>query len=555
MRIGFLQLNPTIGAIEANAEMIAREYQAAVEDGAELVLTPELAITGYPPRDLLWKSQFVNDNLKALREIAKSVGEVPLIVGHVSRNTTNHGNPFYNSAAVVKNGEMVDVIHKTRLPSYDVFDETRYFARAAERRVVEILGKKIGITICEDIWTENHLPGNLYRCDPAAELVEQGAELIVNMSASPYHLGKPRSRVAMIQSKARTLNVPVAYCNVVGGNDQLVFDGASFASSSSGEVIAVLPTFRAATVTIDVSSRDEQEEESDVVHTDPLITWPTDAAELRGALTMGLRDYVVKCGFKSVVLGLSGGIDSALVAAIAADALGPNNVLGVLMPSPYSSEHSVADAVALAENLGIRHETVRIDEMFSSVKSSLSDVFAGCESDLAEENIQARLRGVTLMALSNKFGHLLLTTGNKSELAVGYCTIYGDMCGGLAVISDLPKMVVYDLATWYNRQGEVVPWNTIKKPPSAELRPDQKDQDSLPEYDVLDAILEGYVEHGSSIDEIAAEGFDEDLVRWVARRVDLNEWKRQQAAPGLRVTSKAFGVGRRIPIAQGYVGR
>ncbi len=555
MRIGFLQLNPTIGAIEANAEMIAREYQAAVEDGAELVLTPELAITGYPPRDLLWKSQFVNDNIKALREIAQSVGEVPLIVGYVSRNTSNHGNPFYNSAAVVKKGELVDVIHKTRLPSYDVFDESRYFARAEERRVVDILGKKIGITICEDIWTEDYLPGNLYRSDPATELVELGAEMIVNLSASPYHLGKPRSRVAMIQSKARSLNVPVAYCNVVGGNDQLVFDGASFAVSSSGEVIAALPAFRAATVTIDFTRYEGQEEEGDVVHADPLVTWPTDAAELRGALTLGLRDYVTKCGFKSVVLGLSGGIDSALVAAIAADALGPKNVLGVLMPSPYSSEHSVSDAVALAEKLGIRHETVRIDEMFSSVTSSLSDAFAGREPDLAEENIQARLRGVTLMALSNKFGHLLLTTGNKSELAVGYCTIYGDMCGGLAVISDLPKMAVYDLATWYNREGEVIPWNTIKKPPSAELRPDQKDQDSLPEYDVLDAILEAYVEQGSSVDEIAAEGFDEELVRWVARRVDLNEWKRQQAAPGLRVTSKAFGVGRRIPIAQGYVGR
>ncbi|QQL43771.1 NAD+ synthase [Sulfuriroseicoccus oceanibius] len=552
MRIGFLQINPTIGAIEANTEAIIREYQAAVAQGAELVITPELAITGYPPRDLLWKSRFVPDNLDALKKIAGVTGDVALVVGHVSRNHDREGNPFYNSASVLQGGCVVDTVHKSRLPSYDVFDEARYFAKARERRVVEIGGRKVGITICEDIWTDDYLPGNLYREDPASQLVADGAEIIVNLSASPYHSGKPRARVAMLQSKARSLGVPIAYCNVVGGNDQLVFDGSSFAVTAEGDTAAVLPAFKPATTVIDLSARGRVAG----LGIDPTSSWPADGcAEWMGALTLGVRDYVTKCGFKSVVLGLSGGIDSALVAAIAADALGPENVTGVLMPSPYSSQHSIDDALALCENLGIKSHTIRIDDMFASVNASLAEVFAGKEPDLTEENIQARLRGVSLMAISNKFGSLLLTTGNKSELAVGYCTIYGDMCGGLAVISDLPKTDVYALSKWINREEERIPWNTIRKEPSAELRPDQRDQDSLPEYAVLDAILECYVEKGMSIAEIADEGFDEETVKWIARRVDLNEWKRQQAAPGVRVTSKAFGMGRRIPIAQGYVGR
>lgn len=550
MRIGFLQINPTIGAIEANAETIIREYQSAVAQGAELVVTPELAVTGYPPRDLLWKSRFVDDNMKALAKIADATGDVALVVGHVSRNSSREGNPFFNSASVLQKGGVVDTVHKSRLPSYDVFDEARYFAKADERRTVTIDGRCIGVTICEDIWTDDYLPGNLYRKDPAKELVDLGAELVVNLSASPYHSGKPRARVLMLQSKARSLGVPIAYCNVVGGNDQLVFDGASFAVRGDGEIAAVLPAFKSSTVVVDVDTR------RPVLGGDPLTMWPDDGcAEWMAALTLGVRDYVGKCGFKSVVLGLSGGIDSALVAAVAAAALGPKNVTGVLMPSPYSSDHSVADALALCENLGINHHTIRIDEMFGSVNSSLADVFAGRDPDLTEENIQARLRGVSLMAMSNKFGSLLLTTGNKSELAVGYCTIYGDMCGGLAVISDLPKTDVYALSKWINREEELIPWNTIRKEPSAELRPDQRDQDSLPEYATLDAILECYVEKGMSILEIADEGFDQEIVQWIARRVDLNEWKRQQAAPGIRVTSKAFGMGRRIPIAQGYVGR
>jgi NAD+ synthetase len=403
-------------------------------------------------------------------------------------------------------------------------------------------GKRIGITICEDIWTEDYLQRPFYDRDPVAELSAQGIDLLINLSASPFHLGKPQGRREMLGDVAREANVPVVYCNSIGGNDQLVFDGHSMVVDAAGNVTAQLGGFADECRVVDAFAFGETEN----LHT-------CDAEQLYGALVLGLRDYVHKCGFSTVCLGLSGGIDSALTAVIAADALGPENVRGLTMPSPYSSRGSVEDSFALAENLGIRCDEVSISDAFASVKRAMSPVFERKGEDVTEENMQARLRGLFLMSLSNKDNHLLLTTGNKSELAVGYCTIYGDMCGGLAVISDLPKTKVFEVSKWVNRNTERIPWNTITKPPSAELRPDQKDQDTLPEYDVLDAILELYVEQHLGAEEITARGFDETMVRWIQRRVDLNEWKRQQAAPGLRVTSKAFGMGRRMPIVQRFV--
>ena len=540
MRVGFLQINPTVGDIASNAARIAAGYQRLVADGADMVIAPELALTGYPPRDLILKSAFVPRTLAALGELARATGGVPLFVGYVAPNESGQGAPYLNAAAVLEKGKVKHVIAKTRLPTYDVFDEARYFEPADAVTLVELAGLPCGITICEDIWDEDYLPAPLYRRDPAAELVRAGAKVIFNLSASPYHLGKPEMRARMLGETARELGVPIVYVNTVGGNDQLVFDGHSLLVGADGATLAVLPGF---------------EECERVVELDgPAIRpgWMEPCEELHAALVLGLGDYVRKCGFKSVVLGLSGGIDSAMVAALAAEALGPENVTGVLMPGPFSSDHSISDALRLAANLGITTHTVPISPMVESALASFAPVFAGREPDVTEENLQARLRGVTLMAISNKFGHLLLTTGNKSELAVGYCTIYGDMCGGLAVISDVPKTRIYDLARWMNREKEIIPPGTISKPPSAELRPDQTDQDSLPPYDVLDAILERLVERHWSGDQIIADGFDADTTRRIIRLVDGNEWKRHQAAPGLRVTTKAFGIGRRMPIAQRF---
>jgi len=542
MKIGFLQFNATVGDIDGNAQRLIDGYKRLVSMGADCVIAPELAIPGYPPRDLVYKSRFVPDNLAALDRIARASGDVPFVLGYVDTWGGEAGNPFTNSAAVVQDGKVVAKIGKTRLPSYDIFDEARYFQPCPGQLPVEIAGKRVGITICEDIWTDDHLPSRLYDKDPALDAVNAGAELVFNLSASPYHLGKPARRREMLAGKARDLGVPIVYCNMVGGNDQLLFDGHSLVLSAGGVVTAALPGFVENETIVDIAAVVEaaapvpQEEEE----------------ELRQALVLGLGDYVRKCGFKSVVLGLSGGIDSALVAALAVESLGPDNVHGVLMPGPFSSEHSLADATALARNLGIAHHTIPISSLYEQSLETLKPVFAGLPLDITEENIQARLRGLLLMAFSNKFGHLLLTTGNKSELAVGYCTIYGDMNGGLAVISDLPKTRVFSLAQHLNRKGEIIPANTLNKPPSAELRADQTDQDSLPPYDILDAILERYVEQYQSREEITAAGFDADLVEHLINLVDRNEWKRHQAAPGLRVTTRAFGSGRRIPIAQKF---
>jgi NAD+ synthetase len=483
-----------------------------------------------------------------------------LIVGFIDANKSDRGRALHNAAAVLQQGKVAHVIYKSLLPTYDVFDEDRYFEPATEIAPVLVNGKRLGITICEDIWTDDYLPRPLYEVQPPRVLAEQGIDLLVNISASPFCLGKPAVRERMMSNLAKELSVPILYCNAVGGNDQLVFDGQSLAINAAGEVVARLAGFTEEMLVLDLGLRILDTADAGVETTGasafqpkPTIQNPKpDIEQLYHALVLGLRDYVHKCGFKSCVLGLSGGIDSALVAVLAAEALGAENVLGVSLPSQYSSQGSKDDARDLAKHLGVRYETVAIEPVFEQLKTQLSGLFAGKAEDLTEENMQSRIRGLILMSLSNKFGHLLLTTGNKSEMAVGYCTIYGDMCGGLSVISDLPKTRVYELSRWINREREVIPWPSIEKPPSAELRPDQKDQDTLPEYEVLDGILELFIEQGRSVAEIVVRGYDEAVVRWIMRRVELNEWKRHQAAPGLKVTSKAFGVGRRMPIVQRF---
>ena len=541
MKIGFAQLNSTVGDLHGNFDRIVRSYERLTAAGADLIVTPELAVTGYPPQDLVFKSRFVSETLEIVKQLHAKIGRAALLVGFVDRNE-GRGRPFHNAAALLEQGKPIRVAHKSLLPTYDVFDEDRYFQPAAKVEPFDCAGTKIGVTICEDIWTEHYLPRPLYDCEPTRSLIEQGAEIILNLSASPFTLHKPAIRYEMVATLARTYQRPIFYCNMIGGNDQLVFDGNSIAVNGSGKLIAQLLGFR---------------EHEEVIETNSAATIEFREApageQLFHALSLGLCDYLRKCGFKSAVLGLSGGIDSAVVAAIAAHALGPENVVGVSMPSQYSSRGSVDDAKKLADNLGIKLLHIPIAETFAVFKSQFKEIFSGLPENETEENMQPRLRAMTLMALSNKFGHLVLSTGNKSELAVGYCTIYGDMAGGLAVISDVPKTMIYELARWMNREKETIPAATIEKPPSAELKPNQKDQDTLPPYDVLDEILRLYVEDNLSARDIIGRGFEEKTVRWVQRRVDLNEYKREQAAPGLKVTSRAFGLGRRMPIAQKYV--
>ena len=554
MKIGLAQINTTVGDFAENATLILAAYRDLVAQGAELVVTPELALTGYPPLDLIFAGEFVERNLMTLAGLHDAIaliGEVPLVVGFIDLNETGRGKPFFNAAALLRKDEVPVVIHKRLLPTYDVFDEARYFEPGGSSSPVEVAGKILGITICEDLWTPEFLPGPFYRADPPADLIVAGAELLINLSASPFEHGKPGLRTQMLQHQAERLNTPIIYCNSVGGNDQLVFDGHSLAISVSGAVIQSLNGFdeELAVVTIPSGVRKENLRPSETARQ----KIPRDElGELYQALILGLRDYFQKCGFAQAVLGLSGGIDSALTAVLAVEALGKENVTGVAMPGPFSSAGSVQDAVTLAENLGMTCLMLPITAAYEVMKTGLKEVFADRPEDATEENLQARLRGVTLMALSNKFGSLLLTTGNKSELAVGYCTLYGDMCGGLAVISDLPKTLVYDLSRWINRTREIIPASSIEKPPSAELRPDQTDQDSLPPYDLLDAILALYVEENLSIRQMVARGYDEALVRRIVGLVDRNEYKRKQAAPGLKVTGRAFGMGRRLPLAQRY---
>src|SRR6266540_895650 len=490
MKIGFAQINPTVGDLSGNFEKIIHAYERLAAAGAELVLTPELAVTGYPPQDLVFKSRFVPENLAILQQLHSRVENAALLVGFVDRNE-GRGKPFHNAAALLERGKPIRKAHKSLLPTYDVFDEDRYFEPACRLEPFEVRGKKIGVTICEDIWTEHYLPRPFYDVEPVRGLTELGAQIIVNLSSSPFTLHKPAIRYEMVAGLARTYRLPICYCNVVGGNDQLVFDGNSIAVNFAGNLIAQLPAFEESEVVVDTESNSVIEFHEG--KTPELLS---------AALSLGVRDYLRKCNFKSAVLGLSGGVDSAVTAVIAVDALGAENVTGVSMPSPYSSRGSIEDSLALARNLGIKCLQIPITDSFKTFKAQFKEIFKGLPENETEENMQPRLRAMTLMALSNKFGHLLLTTGNKSELAVGYCTLYGDMAGGLAVISDVSKTMVYELARWINSdysaqsgaKREIIPKSTIEKPPSAELKPNQKDQDTLPPYEILDQILQLYVE-------------------------------------------------------------
>jgi len=540
LKVGLAQINTTVGDLTGNYAKILSAYHDAVADGADIVLTPELAITGYPPQDLVFKSRFVPLNLEILARLHAEVGPAPLVTGFIDRNE-GPGAPFRNAAAILEKGRPLQKIYKSLLPTYDVFDEDRYFEPALEVEPVQLAGRTSGLTICEDVWAPPFLPRRLYPRDPVRSLVVRGAEIIFNISASPFTSGKPRQRLEMLSKLAAETARPLLYCNALGGNDQLVFDGNSLAFDAQGRCLAQLPPFQECVRVIDM----------DAPPIDPI--YQSEPEELHAALVLGLRDYAQKCGFKSVVLGLSGGIDSAVTAVIAAEALGPDAVHGITMPTHFSSPGSIDDSRLLAETLRIHFANIPIQRSFDTFKEQFHDIFAGLPEDTTEENMQPRLRAMTLMALSNKFGHLLLTTGNKSELAVGYCTIYGDMAGGLALISDMPKTKIYELARWINRKCDIIPADTITKPPSAELKPGQRDQDTLPPYELLDEILQLYVEESITARDIIARGYDEKTVRWVARRVDLNEWKREQAAPGLKVTGKAFGLGRRMPLAQRFV--
>jgi len=554
MRIALAQINPTVGDIRANAEKIIRFAADARRQGARLVVFPELAVTGYPPKDLLLKPQFVDDNVRAIREIAAKVDpEAEVVVGYAERNVAPVGRPLHNAVAFLRGGKVVSRHFKTLLPTYDVFDESRYFepGPVSETGNLVRVGDPLdqvtaGLTICEDLWNDEKLiPRRLYHQNPIADLHAAGAQLLINASASPFVVNKHDFRVELFGSQVKHFGRPLVYVNQVGGNDELVFDGNSCVFDSNGQVIANAKAFEEDLLVIDFANP---------VQSSRGHGRQTPIQTIHDALVLGLRDYVRKCGFKSVVLGLSGGIDSALTAALAVAALGKDKVVGVAMPSRFSSDHSVNDARQLALNLGIEFHLVPIKSIHDEYEKTLAPVFAGLPRDVTEENLQARVRGALLMAFSNKFNHLLLTTGNKSEVAVGYCTLYGDMCGGLAVISDVPKTTVYALASYVNERAgrEVIPRNTITKPPSAELRPNQTDQDSLPPYDVLDAILFRYVEEEKGVGEIIAEGFEAGTVAKVVKLIDRSEYKRRQMPPGLKVTSRAFGFGRRMPIAQNY---
>ncbi len=551
VKVALAQINTTVGDLAGNAKLAADAYRRGVEAGAQVVLLPEMTLTGYPPRDLLTKRRFVDENLGALENLAQQTGDTALLVGYVERNETRVGKQLLNAAALLAGGKIVSKVFKTLLPTYDVFDEDRYFQPAEKNAPVVFGDGTLGISICEDIWNdEDYWPQRLYRRDPIAELHAAGAQILFNISASPYELGKEGRRYDMLRAVAVKHGLPLLYCNLVGGNDELIFDGNSMAFDGQGHLIAQGAPFHEDFVLVDLGNPK------------PIaFTPPSEDVELHDALVLGLRDYARKCGFKTAVLGLSGGIDSALVAYLAVAALGRENVRGLAMPSQFSSDHSISDARLVAQNLGIRFDVLPIQDTFEALKKSMRGVFEGRPEDTAEENMQARIRGQMLMAISNKFGHLLLTTGNKSELAVGYCTLYGDMAGGFAPISDVPKMMVYKLSRWINEQARAkqqtppIPEGSLTKPPSAELRANQTDQDTLPPYEILDPIMRAYVEQGKSRREIIATGFDEKTVDFVLRRIDLNEYKRKQAPPGLKVTPKAFGLGRRMPIAQRYVER
>jgi len=541
VKIALGQLNTTVADFSGNSAKIIEFAQRAQRAGAGLILFPELAVCGYPPRDLVERSSFVAKNREAVECIAAQTRGISVICGMVTPAEPDAGKSVMNSAALLQDGKVVFVQSKMLLPTYDVFDEMRNFAPAKKQELFDFCGNRMALTICEDAWNDKDFWNKrLYRQDPVEELMRAGGNFVLNISASPFWLGKRELRRDMLATIARSENVPVVMVNQVGGNDSLVFDGSSLVLNRKGEVVAQGKSFEEDLVVFDTATFEGEMHEQIA----------GEEASAYAALVLGTRDYVRKCGFTKVIIGLSGGIDSALTAAIAADAVGQENVIGVGMPGPYSSKGSIDDARVLAANLGIRFELLSINEICKSYLDVLKPVFAGRKEDVTEENIQSRARGSLLMALSNKFGAIVLSTGNKSELGVGYCTLYGDMVGGLAVISDVPKTLVYRISRYVNTQQAVIPEATLEKPPSAELRPDQKDSDSLPPYDVLDAILEDYVEDSHSPAQIAQErGFNLELVKKVVRMIDRAEYKRQQAAPGIKISAKAFGYGRRFPIA------
>ena len=542
MKVTIAQMNPTVGDIKGNMKKME---DVLSKTSSDLIIFPELYITGYPPRDLLERREFIKKVQKANHEVtllSKKYPERGILFGTVLPNKNEYGKGLYNSAVLVYNGKILIEEHKSLLPTYDVFDEARYFDPSSEISTVSFKNEILGISICEDAWNDPDLwLKRNYRIDPIEILVKKGATLLINISASPFTMRKDEIRYRIIRNHALKHKKRFIFVNQVGGNDELIFDGKSMYIDENGNLIDILPSFEEFIKTIDLGLKN------------PVPFTPEERiSSVYRALVLGLRDYMRKCGFKKAVLGLSGGIDSAVTCCIAVEAMGSENVLGVSMPSEYSSEGSVKDSKKLAENLGIEFKIIPITPIFRSYLSTLKEHFEGRKEDVTEENIQARIRGNILMALSNKFGYLVLSTGNKSELAVGYCTLYGDMSGGLAVISDVPKTMVYELAYYINRESEIIPEEIIKKPPSAELRPDQLDQDTLPPYDILDRILHLYLDQYCTYEEIVKEGLDPETVRWVINAVNRNEYKRRQAVPGLKVTTKAFGTGRRMPIAAVY---
>jgi NAD+ synthase (glutamine-hydrolysing) len=541
VKIALGQINPTVGDFTGNAGKIVDFALRAQTAGAGLILFPELSVCGYPPRDLVERTSFVAANSESAKRISEQTRGIGVICGLVTPAHAETGKSVMNSAALLKDGSVAFLQSKMLLPTYDVFDEMRNFAPAKNQALFPFCGKQMALTICEDAWNDKHFWNKrLYTFDPVEALIQAGGNFVLNISASPFWLGKRELRLNMLATIARNSKVPVAMVNQVGGNDSLVFDGSSLVLDRTGKVIAQGKSFEEDLIYFD----------SDQLTGEVHDQIAGEEGSAYSALVLGTRDYVRKCGFRQVIIGLSGGIDSALTAAIATDAVGAENVIGVGMPGPYSSPGSIEDARTLAQNLGIRFELIGITEIFESYRKALGKVFAGSREDTTEENIQSRIRGALLMALSNKFGGIVLSTGNKSELGVGYCTLYGDMVGGLAVISDVPKTLVYRLSHYVNSRRPVIPQNSLEKPPSAELRPDQKDSDTLPPYEVLDAILEDYVEESRTAEQIAADRkFDPAVVWRVIAMVNRAEYKRQQAAPGLKISSKAFGYGRRFPIA------
>ncbi|WP_027404131.1 NAD+ synthase [Aphanizomenon flos-aquae] len=554
MKIAIAQINPIIGDLLGNTQKILEMSQQAASENVRLLLTPELSICGYPPRDLLLNPSFVESIDKTLQKLAEDLpANLAVLVGIVVKNSPAHitgGKNLFNSMALLENGKIQQFFHKRLLPTYDVFDEKRYFEPGLQANSFKLDNLHIGVTICEDLWNDEEFWGKRsYAVNPIADLANLGVDLIVNLSASPYTVGKQHLREAMLKHSAVNFQQPIIYTNQVGGNDDLIFDGRSFALNKQGEIVCRAKGFVSDFLTVEFNAdkRDLQ-----LSHISPIDE--SEDEEIWNALVLGVKDYVGKCRFSKVLLGLSGGVDSALVAAIATAALGKENVIGVLMPSPYSSEHSISDALALAENLDIQTQILPIGELMESFDKSLGELFAGTEFGIAEENLQSRIRGNLLMAISNKFGYLLLSTGNKSEMAVGYCTLYGDMNGGLSVIADVPKTRVYSLCQWLNshQQKEVIPENILTKAPSAELKPGQVDQDSLPPYEILDDILDRLIHQHQSAAEIISAGHEPAIVDRVLQLLSRAEFKRRQAAPGLKITDRAFGTGWRMPIASSW---